>query len=245
MEEYIIEQGSVSLDSLCEKFQVSKNTVRRDVAMLVETGNFKKVYGGVLSTQQNTLLPFENRDETNPSHKEMICRYAAQLIRPNHIIFMDSGTTTRYLLRHLPLDIPLTILTNNLSIINEAVEYPNIRLLVLGNLLKHDTRSLVDVLDWSYYSKMNIDLAFMAATGISLERGASNSDLREYEIKIHMVKQSEQVILLIDQSKFSKNALVSYASMEEFQHIITCPQAPKEYRDYCKAKQIILTEVQD
>ena len=96
IEEYVLEHKNASLDTLCEKFNVSKNTIRRDVDILLKRGSIMKVYGGVaaLETPQTLpLLSYEERGGRFPDEKKEICRRAAELVAEDDTIYIDTGTT--------------------------------------------------------------------------------------------------------------------------------------------------------
>lgn len=96
IEEYVLEHKNASLDTLCEKFNVSKNTIRRDVDILLKRGSIMKVYGGVaaLETPQTfPLLSYEERGGRFPDEKKEICRRAAELVAEDDTIYIDTGTT--------------------------------------------------------------------------------------------------------------------------------------------------------
>ena len=96
IEEYVLEHKNASLDTLCEKFNVSKNTIRRDVDILLKRGSIMKVYGGVaaLETPQTLpLLSYEERGGRFPEEKKEICRRAAELVAEDDTIYIDTGTT--------------------------------------------------------------------------------------------------------------------------------------------------------
>ena len=102
MEAYIRTHRSVSLDTLCEVFGISKNTVRRDIGEIVARTDIRKIYGGV-STQYNGLIPppFIERSGVNSEAKDEIARCAAGLVADGDIIYVDSGTTTCRIVDHL------------------------------------------------------------------------------------------------------------------------------------------------
>ena len=101
MEKYIREQRSVSLDTLCSVFNVSKNTVRRDVAQLIATTDIQKIYGGV-SIQFNRIPPsFTERAAVNLPVKQRIGKYAASLVQDGDVIFIDAGTTTCQMINYM------------------------------------------------------------------------------------------------------------------------------------------------
>lgn len=237
IEELIHTNGSATIEELCSTFNVSKNTIRRDINKIAHTGTIKKVYGGVVSLN-NQLLPFENRDTENFEDKKLIGMKAAKLIEDNDLIFIDSGTTTRYIIEYIDTRKTITIITNNLDVINSAAEVENFKLLIIGNTFKRTTKSFINVYDWEYFKRININKAFMATTGLSLSKGATNSDMLEYDIKHHIMEKAEKRILLADSSKFDKTALVSYASITDFQTIVTNGTIPSAYSQFCQDHNI-------
>ena len=94
MEEYIRDKKSVSLDELCEVFDVSKNTIRRDVTVICDRSDIQKIYGGV-SVQYNRIPPpFSERSSVNTEVKRRIGKQAASMVEDGDVIFIDAGTTT-------------------------------------------------------------------------------------------------------------------------------------------------------
>lgn len=237
---YIESVGVVSMEELCKYFDISMSTLRRDINILLERNSVQKVYGGV-SANEHGLIPFENRDIINKSEKSTIAKNAAQLICSNELIFIDSGTTTQDIVKYLPSHISkLTILTNNLDIINDVAGRTDINLLVLGNIFKHSTRSFVGNDTVDIINKYNINKAFMAATAVSIENGLTNSDIQEYEIKKRVVEKSHQVYLLTDASKFDHATLLTYAQLQDITGIVTSKSIPEKYCTYCRENGIKL-----
>lgn len=244
IEDYIHAVGTVSLDELCEKFNVSKNTIRRDINELVQFGTIQKVYGGVTSVS-NQLIPFENRNTAHPSEKKMIGKYAAQLIESNDLVFIDSGTTTRNIMEFLPASMKITILTNNLDVVNSAAKFDHINLMVIGNIYKRETKSFVGIDGLQFLDKYNITKAFMAATGVSIANGLTNSDILEYEIKQKISEKAQKNYLLVDSSKIGRSALLTYAKLDQVDTIITNKPLPEEYNDYCSQNGISVIIAKD
>lgn len=238
IENYIELKGSVSLDELCEHFDVSKNTIRRDINLIIENGKVEKVYGGVKSLVNNELVAFEHRHITNQTTKHHIAAAAATLIEDDDFIFIDSGTTTVGIIDQLPPNINITILTNSLDIINSASAFENIRLLLVGNTYKPETRSFVGLNIESIIGKYNISKAFMAASAVSIENGLTNSDLMEYDIKRNVVARATNIYLLVDHSKFDKSTLLTYAALEQIDGIITDQRLTAEYQQFCHTHHI-------
>lgn len=120
LQNYVKKKGSVTLKELSNTFNVSLNTIRRDVNQLEENGYVKKVYGGVTSLQIQQLTPFNSRETKNSEYKVKIGEIAASYITDGDLIFIDSGTTTSQIFSHLNPNIQLTVLTNNLDVILQS-----------------------------------------------------------------------------------------------------------------------------
>jgi len=240
MEDYIHHQGTVTLDELCDYFDVSKNTIRRDLNKIIENGHVQKVYGGVTSLNINQLQSYEKRSATYDEQKQVIGKFAASLVENGDLIFIDSGTTTRYMAKYLDPELNLTLVTNNLDVINAVADYPHYRIILIGTTFKSSTRSFVNIEDQGLIDRINISKAFMAASALSIDRGVTNSDMFEYEIKHQIVEKASKNYLLVDSSKFNKAALTTYASIESFDGIITDCVPEKKYITFCNEHDITI-----
>lgn len=117
----------------------------------------------------------------------------------------------------------------------------NVVLICLGGRINRRTYSFVGPYTLNYLQSLNIDKAFMAATGLTIKSGPSNSLYDENEIKSHVVKRAEQIFLLIDHTKFDKNTLLSYCDFKNIDYIIT-DKAPDEYKKEAKKFGVKLIE---
>lgn len=236
MELFIHHSGHVTIDELCDRFQVSKNTIRRDLNRLVEKGGVSKVYGGV-SSLKKASPSFESRITEQDELKRKIAQKAVSLIHDNDTVFIDSGTTTRHLVDFLDNRKNLTIITNNLDVLNQSIDQDNWRILLLGNTYSPKTRSFINVENWAFFDRLNINVAFISAVGLSIEHGATNSENQESEIKRRMVKKSAKNFLLIDSTKFDKTSLLTFGNIQNFDSLVTDSGIPIQYRDYCTEKK--------
>ncbi|MCC3670278.1 MULTISPECIES: DeoR/GlpR family DNA-binding transcription regulator [Terrisporobacter] len=240
IEEYIIQHKNVSLDKLCEVFEVSKNTIRRDINELTNKGTIKKVYGGVALNEAPTLIPFNERSIKNITSKSKIGEQCANYINDGDVIFMDSGTTTLSVIDYLKDKQNITIITNNLEIVVKSLDYSNLNIICLpGNLIRK-TNSLVSVDTTTILRKYNITKSFMASTGISIECGITNSHPLESEIKKLAMEKSLSTYLLVDSSKFDHSSLVTYGKLEDIDYLITDKNPPKKYANFCYSNDISL-----
>lgn len=231
MEQYVSRKGSASMEELSETFQVSMNTVRRDVSELIKWGTVEKVYGGVCAKKgDQALTVYEVRRSKMEDAKIAIARSAAELVHDGDVIFIDSGTTTLQMLPYLASYQELTIITNNLEAIIRAMPYDKISVISLPGQLRRKTNSFTGPESARFLKNYNIRLAFMAATGISFH-GVTNSSSQEYEIKRMAVESCEKAVLLVNQEKFGVTGLMTFAPVASFDMVIT-DQKPSE--EYCQ-----------
>lgn len=236
IEEYILNNNTVSLDKLTDVFKVSKNTIRRDIQELIKRGNIKKVYGGV-STNSNSLIPFNERQIKNNYPKIIIAQAAADFVKNGDVIFIDSGTTTVNMVDFLKDKSNLTIITNNLMFITNSIKYNNLNIISTGGNLIRKTNSFAGIDSLNLLKKYNINKAFMAATGISLSNGVTNSSPLEGEIKKMAVKKSSQVFVLVDNSKFDVCSLITYSDLSDIDYLITDKAPSDEYIEFIEKKK--------
>ena len=225
MEAFVLRKGTATLYDLAGHFDISLNTVRRDVAALIERGHIRKVYGGVSALGDPegqslaALLPLAKRAGMHGEQKRVIGELAASLVEEDSVIFLDSGTTVPHMLPHLAGK-NATVVTHSLSVLAEAVKYPALEVLAVGGALNHATYSLVDG-SLSALPTVRPQALFMAATALSADWGASNNTYEEYRMKSEIVNRHGNVIVLADGSKFGKKATYCYCPFDRIRTVVT------------------------
>lgn len=245
LEQYILEHKAATIDSLCEEFEISKNTLRRDLEVLVSRGTVEKVYGGVIAVDNLPPIPdlvtFQDRANRNFLSKQRIAALAASFVKERDIIFIDSGTTTMNIVDYLTHLNTVTVITNSIQVINKSMNYPNIDLIVLPGTLKRDTASLVGSSCVEYLEDYNIVRAFMACTGISVNSGICNASTEEYNIKKAALKKSQKHYLLADSTKFGRASLMTFGDVDQFDYILTEEMPDDAFRSYCKEQNCAIS----
>lgn len=221
MERYIINRGMATMEELREHFDISMNTVRRDVAELLARGTVTKVYGGVRARPtEQTLTPYEVRRRGSEAAKAAIGCRAAEMVHDGDVIFIDSGTTTVQMIDHLAHRRELTIITNNIEAIVRALPHEHITIIALPGQVRRKTHSLTGEDAVRYLKRFNVRTAFIAATGVSTH-GVTNSSPMEFEIKKCAVESAEKTVLLIAGAKFGVTGLMTFAQLRDFDALVT------------------------
>jgi DeoR family myo-inositol catabolism operon transcriptional repressor len=218
IERYVTANKTVTLDKLCEVFNISKNTVRRDINDLVKNGSVKKVYGGVTAVKK-TLIPYEERDIKNKTEKLAIAQAAAGLVQDGDVIYIDSGTTAPNMVKYLKCK-NVTILTESLNTVLNALPFNDLKVILLGGNLIRETNSF-RTMNTDTIKTFNISKAFMATTGFSVSNGITNSSPMEYEIKSEIVRKSDKIYLLADHTKFGVSSLMTYCQLTDIDCLVT------------------------
>lgn len=228
MEQYVLRNGTASLEDLADTFQISLNTVRRDVDVLLERGSICKTYGGVVSLESAGPVPMAVRASKNKSGKRKIGLLASDLVRDGQTIFLDSGSTVLGLLPYLGGRRGITVVTHSLAALYEASRYPNLAMIALSGIYSPPTNSYVGDSTLRALERISVDTAFVAATGVSLDRGLTNATSVEAEIKRRVARRAKNVVLLADHTKFGSVSAVPFYDFDCLSAVVTdeAPSAP-------------------
>ncbi len=240
IEKYLLDNKFASIIDLCERFNVSQNTIRRDIADLCKRGIAAKVYGGIVLQEGQNVVPYHMRSLSNIDEKNKLARLASRYIRDGETIYIDSGTTTPYLMRFIPQDCHITIISNSLNVYNEFENLPNANVISTGGLFYRYTNSFIGVSAVNMLSNYHINKAFMAATGITIETGATNNSFHEAEMKKAVVKQCKNIVLMADSTKIDKAASISFCPLQSLNAFITDKKPPEHYINFCAENGIEL-----
>ena len=240
--ELLEDTHSISINTLCETFNVSKYTIRRDINELEKTGFLKKVYGGIVlqEREHHSPEPFSLRESRNVQAKKKIARIAASLVKDGDIIYIDSGTTTMHMLPFLVKHQHLTIVTASVYILNAAAALNQFNIIATGGTLYIPSMAFVGPTVLNCLKDYNISKAFMASTGVSIEHGATNASPLESEIKRSLIGKAAQKFLLADTSKLDVASLISYCSLKDLNGVIMEKTPPSRYVEYLEQNNIPL-----
>lgn len=216
------ENGIVSVAKLSELLGVSSMTIRRDLDWLEEKALAKRVHGGVMAYQSVVSeRSFAERDGQFSQEKQIIGRLAAQLIHDGERIILDAGTTTQQVARNLMGKRDLTVVTNALPVAEELCQFPQVSTILLGGILKRKERCTVGPMVVTELARLSVDKLFLSAAGFTVDKGATDPDLWETEVKQAMIRAAQEVILVADSSKWGVVTLVRITPLRAVHRLIT------------------------
>jgi len=228
--ELLRKKGKVLVPDLCETFNVSPATTRNDLNELEKTGLLKRTHGGAINISRAGFEPdYQQRGIKNLEQKEKIAKKALEYVDEGDIILLDTGTTTLQFSKMLKSKKNITIVVNDTEIARELEDSDDINVILIGGNLRRKFHCTVGPIATQILNDLNVDKAFMATNGISLEKGLTTPDLTQAEVKEIMIKISSEVILLCDSSKFGKNSFARVDTLSNIDRIITDDNIDREY----------------
>ena len=229
---------SVKLGKLSEALKVSEFTVRRDIESLDKSGLLKKVRGGAIP---HSPMPhsFKERIHISENDKLIIAEKALALINPGNTILLDGGTTT-YTLGGL-LNMPLTVITNNIPVANLLASKRNLEVIIAGGRILPDSQVSAGTYAIRMLEQFHVDICFMGVCSLHHEIGVSSKDYFECEIKRAMVNCSDKVVALTEHDKIGTAESYKICSIETLDTIITeIEPENKIFTPYLKSDILIL-----
>lgn len=214
--------GVVSIADLSQQLDVSDMTIRRDLDYLEERSIVRRVHGGAIAFQGlEHEKTFDDRTRLFDPLKKEAGWTAAQFVKDGDRIIIDAGTTMLHLANQLVTRSRLTIITNNLVVVQELSTCPQIDVVLLGGVFKHREMCTVGGLASQALDQFTADKAFISGAGFSTKDGVTDPDLAESEIKKAMMRTARESILVADSTKYGISALVRVAPFNEFSCLAT------------------------
>lgn len=215
-------EGRVEVADLAEMFQVTPETVRRDLTSLEHAGLLKRVHGGAIAVD---LLGFEPalsvRESVNTAEKLAIARAALAFVPQEGAIALDAGSSTYRLAELLPADRALTVVTNSLPIATLLARKGSLEVQLVGGRVRGPTLATVDSTALGYLSSVYVEVAFLGINGFSLARGLTTPDSAEAAVKATMISSCRRAILLADHTKFGQDHFAHVGEVADLDTIVT------------------------
>ena len=223
--------GRVSVDSLSEQMDVSVVTIRRDLDALEQKGLLQRTHGGAVSIEPLFYEPFRRDQsfmaqvERAAEEKRRIGRAAAALITPGETIALTPGTTTTEVIRGLPMNYNITVVTNTVNVAMELSKRKDVYVFVTGGHLHGEWFSLVGSAALKSLENMLINTMFIGADGMDANWGASCFNADEAELNSTMMRLSRRRVAVVDSEKLGVVANWRICKASELNILVTDTKA--------------------
>ena len=220
----VISKGRASVAELAEAYDVTTETVRRDLAALDRTGVVRRVHGGAVPARALHLVESEvgERDSTRAEFKDAIAAAAVEFFPLGGAsVLLDAGTTTARIASVLPTDRELVVVTNSVPIAARLAAVNSVSLQLLGGRVRGVTQAAVGEQALRVLDTLRVDIAFIGTNAISVRHGLSTPDSDEAAVKRAMVQSANYVVVAADSSKVGREDFVSFAPISSVDTFIT------------------------
>ena len=228
------QSGNVLVDDLAVRFDVTPQTIRKDLNELCDERLLARTHGGAMLSSGVENVAYEARRQLAAREKVVIGERAAQLIPNNCSLFINIGTTTEEVARALVRHEGLLVITNNIHVATILMPLPKIEVIVVGGMLRKTDGGIVGEAAVDFITQFKVDYAVIGASAIDDDGSMLDFDYREVRASKAIVNNARSVILVSDAMKFTRSAPVRIGHITEVDVFVTDRPPPEPVVDICR-----------
>lgn len=232
------QQGRVLVDELASRFEVTPQTIRKDLNDLCDQRLLSRIHGGAIVTSGVENVAYESRRALAAEAKRAIGIRAAALIPDNSSLFINIGTTTEEVARALAGRDGLLVITNNVHVVSILLPSPRIEVIVAGGLVRRSDGGIVGEATVDLVSQFKVDFAIIGASAIDEDGELLDYDYREVRVTQKLIANARQVVLVADAMKFTRKAPVRIAEVTQIDMIVTDQEPPERFVEVCRTANV-------
>ncbi len=222
------EQGRVTVEDLAGQFQVTPQTIRKDLNALCDERFLQRVHGGAVVASGVENMGYEARRSLALEEKRRIGLCTAQLIPDNCSLFINIGTTTEQVAQALTAHRGLLAITNNINVANILRPAPGVEVVIAGGIVRRGDGGIVGEATVDFIEQFKVDYAVIGASAIDADGALLDYDLREVRVSQAIIRNARQVILVADGMKFGRSAPVRIGHLSQVDVFVTDAALPEE-----------------
>ena len=233
--------GKVVVNELAEKYEVTEETIRRDLEKLESDGYAKKTYGGAVRNENMTSeLPYTVRKQTNVNGKKYIAEIIGSLISDGDSLLLDSRTTALFTVKSIFSKHNLTLVTNSVEILLDLPQGHDWNIVSTGGMYRSESMSFFGTAAEEVVEKYYADYAIFSCKGFDLEKGMTDGRETFANLKKVFIKSAKKVILAVDHTKFDKVSFVRLGDLEGIDIVVTDIEPDETWKKLFEEKGIEL-----
>jgi DeoR family transcriptional regulator, glycerol-3-phosphate regulon repressor len=236
--------GRVLVDELAGRFEVTPQTVRKDLNELCERRLLTRVHGGAIVASGVNNLAYEARRFVARSEKEAIGTAAARRIPNRASLFINIGTTTEEVAKALMDHEDLLVITNNLNVATLLYSNPKIEVIIAGGPVRRADGAVVGEAAVKFIQQFKVDFAVIGVSAIDEEGALLDFDYREVRVSRAIVENARQVILVSDRMKFERTAPVRIGHLAEIDLFVTDALPNQNIAELCRLNNVEVLEIE-
>lgn len=230
--EILNKKKSATVDYLANCLYVSGATIRRDLRAMEHQGMIIRSHGGAMPFKSSSVeTAFVVREQKDAAAKRKIASLAVKLIKNGESIFVDSSSTTGYVMVLLKDFTNLTVTTTGIRNATILSSTDRVKTYIAGGYVENHSNSITGTDTMDYISRIHADISILSCTGLSLEMGFNDASIEQAKLKQCMKRNSKKIALLVDSTKFGKSFMCHDFWFDDVDYIITEKMPPKEFLD--------------
>ncbi|WP_029003114.1 DeoR/GlpR family DNA-binding transcription regulator [Azorhizobium doebereinerae] len=234
--------GRVTVDDLAARFQVTPQTIRKDLNDLCEQRLLARTHGGAVVTSSVENVAYAARRLIADAEKRAIGRAAAELIPDNCSLFINIGTTTEEVAKALTDRRDLLVITNNLHVAMQLYPSPSIKVIVAGGQVRHSDGAVIGASAIDLIQQFKVDLAVIGTSAIDADGALLDFDYQEVRVSQAIIENARKVILVSDHLKMGRAAPVRIAHITQVDVFVTDRMASPELAKVCRDAGVEIIE---
>ncbi len=238
--ELVQQKGFVSIDELVAHFNVTAQTIRRDLNQLAGLSKIIRHHGGASMDSSTVNTAYNARKIMNLAAKERMAQALVALIPDNASLFINIGTTTETIARALLNHNHLTIVTNNIHVASILSAKEDFMVIIAGGEVRHRDGGIIGEPTLDFINRFQMDFGIVGISGIHDDGTLLDFDYREVEVAQTIINNSRQVLLAADHSKFGRNAMVRLGNIAQADHFFTDMPPPPKIATLLQKEQVQL-----
>ena len=235
--------GNVGVDELALRFEVTPQTIRKDLNELCDGKLLARTHGGAMLSSGVENMAYDARREMASAEKRRIGQYAATLIPNNCSLFINIGTTTEEVARALTRHEGLLVITNNIHVASILMPCPRIDVIIVGGTVRRTDGGIVGESAVEAISHFKVDHAVMGVSAIDEDGALLDFDVREVRAAQAIMSNSRNVMLVADAMKFSRSAPVRIGHLSNIDTFVTDSPPPEQISELCRHNGVKLEVV--
>ena len=229
--DFVRKQGFVSIEALARHFDVTPQTIRRDINGLCERQLLRRYHGGAGLPSSVENAPYTMRQIMQLREKQLIAQLTAEHIPDHASLFINIGTTTEEVARALMRHEGLKVITNNLNVASILSGNPGFEVIVAGGLVRHHDGGIVGESAIDLVRQFKVDFGVIGISGINLDGSLLDFDYREVRVAKAIIENARRVVLVADHSKFGRNAMVRLGHIDQIDTLVTDRPPPEPFAE--------------
>ena len=234
--------GRVGVEDLAKRYDVSAQTIRKDLNDLCDRHMLTRVHGGAIVASGVENIAYEARRYVAAAEKRAIGAAAAALIPNNCSLFINIGTTTEEVANALAAHEDLLVITNNINVAMLLYRRPRIQVIVAGGTVRHSDGGIVGASASELIRQFKVDYAVIGASAIEADGTLLDFDYREVQVAQAILQNSRQAMLVADSSKLKRSAPVRIAHISQVHTWVTDGLGASTVRDVCRERAVRVIE---